>query len=83
MPIPHNWSARVRIELGDMDEAVKTLRTSYENKEGWSFLYTMRFPYLVERLADHPGYWELVNEMDYPRFPNIHPLHEKEKTLRP
>jgi len=81
-PIPHNWSARVLIELGDIDAAVKTLRTAYQNNEGWSFLYTMRYPYLVDRLADHPGYWDLVNEMGYPEFPIDHPLHEKEKKMR-
>ena len=80
--IPHNWNARVEAQLGDTQAAASSLRAAYENREGWSFLYSMRYPPFVRLMANEPAYWELVHEMKYPNFPINHPLYELEQKMR-
>lgn len=80
--VPGIWEARVHAELGDLDKAVELLVRCFENREGNAFLYSMRKMDLLNMLADHPGYWNLVNRMNYPQFPIDHPFHEKELKMR-
>jgi len=80
--VPSAWEARVHAELGDLDRAVELMIRGFENHEGNAFLYNMRKPDLVHMLAEHPGYWALVDRMGYPQFPLDHPLYEEERKMR-
>ena len=80
--VPGVWEARVHAELGDHDKAVELLTQCFENREGNAFLYHMRKTDLMRMLADHPGYWELVDRMKYPQLPVDHPFHDKELQMR-
>ena len=80
--VPAVWEARVRAELGENDKAVELLVRCFENREGNAFLYSMRKIDLVRMLEDHPGYWDLVDRMNYPQFPLDHPFYEKERMMR-
>ncbi|MGB0581123.1 MAG: hypothetical protein ACPGVU_15610, partial [Limisphaerales bacterium] len=80
--VPSTWVARVHLTKGDLDLAVSLLTSAYEKREGNSFLYHLRKMDVVRALADHRGYWDLIERMDYPRFPIDHPFHDKEKVMR-
>jgi serine/threonine protein kinase/tetratricopeptide (TPR) repeat protein len=80
--VPHIFSALVVSMLGDTDEAVELYREAHANKEGFSFLFALRYPRTTMRMADEPGYWELINEMGYPPFPIDHPLYDLEQEKR-
>ena len=80
--VPSVWRARVHLQLGDRDKAVELLVHAYEHKEGNSFLYNLRKMDVVRALADHQGYWDLIERMKYPHFPVDHPFHEKEMVMR-
>ena len=80
--VPSIWVARVHLTKGDLDRTVSMLTSAYEQREGNSFLYNLRKMDVVRALADHQGYWDLIERMKYPHFPVDHPFHEKEMVMR-
>ena len=80
--VPSIWVARVHLTRGDLDQTVALLEGAHERKEGNSLLYNLRKMDVVRALADHQGYWDLIEKMNYPRFPIDHPFHKKEKEMR-
>ena len=80
--VPAVWVARVEAQRGNLDLAIKHLERGFEQREGNSFLYNLRKVDLMAMLSDHPGYWDLIQRMNYPALPINHPFFAKEQSIR-
>lgn len=80
--VPSAFLARVEAQRGNLDRAVEHLRRGFEGQEGFSLLYHSRQFDLMSMLGDHKGYWDLLDEFNFPSLPLDHPFYEQERTIR-
>ena len=80
--IPSIWLARVEAQRGNPEKAVEWLRRGFKEREGFSLLYHIRKNDLMGLLADYDGYWDLIDEINFPPLSYDHPFYQKERSLR-
>jgi fructose-1,6-bisphosphatase/inositol monophosphatase family enzyme len=78
---PSSAFAIAYLGLGDVDMALSSLETGFDEKGSWPMLELRRDTFL-RRLGDEPRFWALVSAMKFPELPVYHEFHQKEQSLR-
>ncbi len=67
--------------LGEMDLALSSLETGFDDKGSWAML-SLRSARHLKAFGEESRYWDLVSAMDFPELPVYHPARDLEQSGR-
>jgi TolB-like protein/predicted Zn-dependent protease len=79
-PLPFVNLADLYSWVGDYDSAIKWLHVARENMTSEMAIVTAGF--INPKLRDDPRFWELLEDMDYPRVSQGHLAYEQQENYR-
>jgi tetratricopeptide (TPR) repeat protein len=80
--VPSIFLAGVHAALGDFENALQTLETAVDNREGGILSFRIRRPDTLKLFQDQPRYWALIDRMKLPGLPPGHPGYQREMEMR-